>query len=175
MNHWSFLEASLNEGIGVLLGMNDLETTIATLNMDMKGKINVIKTAVNLKSPRDWAASAVQDISAVQKMSELRNMVAHTCFGSHESGGVIFLTTKARGKLKFPETIWSPADFEAHFREMDRLYGRVKFIIGGLRAKPINRNLIEAIARALEPSVDQPSSDLNHMIDIGLDAGEGRP
>lgn len=44
------------------------------------------------------------------------------------TGGVQFLTLKAKGKLSYPETVWSVADFQRHFakaRELRRKFDEI--------------------------------------------------
>lgn len=101
--HFALLESAINDGIGKLLGMGNLEEAIATFNMQFRGKTSVLKAIVKLKGgDADWAKEAVKDIEAIVTLSTDRNTVVHNVFGPVGNGNVQFLTMKARDELKYP-------------------------------------------------------------------------
>ena len=132
MHHFSLLESSLNNGVGALLGINGPEQAIATANMNFYAKIHIVKAAVDLKGgDAEWA----KDIQQIADFSILRNIVVHNVFGPNANGGIQFLTVKAKGKLSFPETIWSITDFERHFATAKSLRFKLDDILSKLEAR----------------------------------------
>jgi len=138
MYEWALLESAINGGVGKLLGMDAVEETIATNNMQFRNKANILKTVIDLRGGGDdWAKAAHKDIEKICDLSLDRNIVAHTIFGPTEDGKVRFLVVKASDKLKFPETVWSPEDFVARYKKMKIYRGRVEEIISVLAKRKI--------------------------------------
>ncbi|MGN6849440.1 MAG: hypothetical protein ACTHJK_08220 [Sphingomicrobium sp.] len=137
MYHWALLEGSINDGIGKLLGLGDLEEAIATNNMQFRSKVHILKTLVNLKGGKDWAKAALKDIEEISDLSAHRNIVAHTVFGpDNNQKAVRFLAVKAKGKLTFPNTVWTVPDFNARCKRIAELRKRVDQIVFDLTEKP---------------------------------------
>ena len=150
MYNWALLENALNTGVGKLLGMGNIESAIATANMQARAKIHIIKTLVDLKGGgATWAKKAGKDMDAVSALSAIRNTIAHVVFGPDESGGVRFLTVRAKGKLSFPDTILSEGDFRKYYGEARRLGDEVKAIVERLSK---GRGLGAFIAALGEPA-----------------------
>ena len=174
MNSWALLESAMNTGIGELLGMGNIERIIATSNMQVRSKIHIFKTLINLMgAPEDWVRGSIKTLNAITTKSDHRNMVAHTPFGPHESGGVEFLVIRAKGKLTFPDTIWSEDEFKGHFREIEELRNELEKIVDRLHqvrvvAKAYDamlkkegapEGLLNALLPQVEPQPDAPVAD----------------
>lgn len=117
---WSMLESKLNDALGNGLRLTQLQTTIVTKNIQLRDKINILKTLVHTRGQEvERFKGALEEVS---KLSLDRNMVAHDIFMDDDDGdGVKFLVVKAKGKLAFPNTRWSIADFFVKFYETVRL------------------------------------------------------
>ena len=131
MWHWASLEAVLNRGVTKLLSLGILEGAILTANLQVRDKIHIIRTAVDM-----WGLFAPAEMKAAGKLLDTvaaaageRNLVAHNPFGPGESGGVSFAITKAKGKLDFPDTVWSEADFSRKFAAMDSLEKSLRSLV----------------------------------------------
>jgi hypothetical protein len=165
MSQWALLEGTLDRGVGKLLGMDDLESAIATTNMQLRSKLHIIKTVINLKRGNsDWGKTATKDIERIGTLADTwRNIVAHVPFGPAEDGsGVRFLTIKAKGKLHFPKTIRTEQDFDAVGVEMNNLTKAVDAIFAKLAKQ---QGLAGALA-AYSSAVSQEQ---------GGGIGQGRP
>lgn len=160
MYHFALLEGAVNSGIKKLLGLKDLEGTIATSNMQFRSKIHILKSVVHLKGGK---SEALKDLDAIADFSATRNVIAHNIFGP-ENGGVRFLTAKAKGKLSFPTTIYSNADFLVLCRTASDLRAKMETITDGL-SKP-KLGLLGLLAQASLPERDNPPAPLCQMIVI---------
>jgi hypothetical protein len=159
MGQWALLETSLNTGVGRLLGLKTVETAIATANMQLRSKIHIVKAVVHLKrGTTDWGKDALKDLEAIAGLADKwRNVVAHVPFAPHASGGVQFLSIKAKGKLSFPDIIWGRADFDEVFDEIMRLSHRVEEIIDNVAGKPGALNALLAYSNVTPPQQEQGS------------------
>ena len=93
-------------------------------------------------------------------MADLRNVVAHTAFGPHDSGAVEFLTIKAKGKLTFPEMIWSDTQFHEYCNKMGSLREKLEEVTEKLHRVRI----MVKLANALSKQQQQPQGLLNALI-----------
>jgi hypothetical protein len=114
LQHWGALEPAMREAIGNGLRLGKLETVMVCCNMQLRDKINLLKTLAEFRLPKEAIEQkrfkdALEDIS---DLSWIRNMMAHDVFApSPDRQGVQFLVMKAKGKLDFPETIWPASRF----------------------------------------------------------------
>lgn len=169
--HWALLEGALDTGIGKLLGMKTLEASIATTNMQARSKIHIIKTLVNLKGGEsEWAKAGVKTMDAVGTLSDTRNVVAHVVFGPHESGGVRFLRVKAKGKLSYPETVYSIDDFKGYWAQATRLRQEVEALVERLTEKPSSLAALFASFATLPPNEQGHENHLGRLAQGHLDS-----
>lgn len=150
MYHFALLEGAVNSGIEKLLGLKSLEGSIATSNMQFRAKIHILKSVVDLKGGRpEW----LKDLEAIADLSATRNTIAHTRFGP-DSGGVRFLTIKAKGKLSFPITVYSDADFLSFCNTSRHLRTKMDAITEGL--SPPKNALLGLLALTSPQALDNP-------------------
>lgn len=136
MFHWALLENSLNDGIEKLFGMDSLEATIVTANIQFRSKIHVLKAFIDLKCDTNkWRELALTDLERIGTVNDQwRNTIAHVAFGPSE-GGVKFLKIRARGKLNFVSPVWTETDFDNMRTEIIALTQRVDEIVKALIPK----------------------------------------
>lgn len=158
MYHFALLEGAVNTGVGKLLGLKNLEETIATSNMQFRAKIHILKTVVDLKggSP-EW----LKDLEAIADFSAIRNTIAHNIFGPDE-GGVKFLAVKAKGKLTFPNTVYSDAQFVEFWSRARSLREKLETIIKGLERPYVSLNSLlgQALTVEQKPALESPPNPL---------------
>lgn len=129
MRKWAFLESRMNMSIEELLSMGSLGGAIVTANLEVRAKIQILRSVVSLYHPGDPQAEkqAKKDIEAIAGLSEDRNIVAHNPFSrTDDLTGVQFMRTTARSSLKFLDYEWSPAQFLEKEVEMGNLFDRLK-------------------------------------------------
>jgi hypothetical protein len=163
MSIWSILEGSVNAGVGKLLGMDTLEATIATANMQFRSKVHILKAVVHLRCGLSiWGKDAIKSIEEAGTLSDTwRNVVAHNAFVPHEDG-VRFLIVRARGKLDFPETVRSETDFLVVCGKLGNLAERIDEIVARvvkMKGKMTFSDLVKLWSSAPPP---QPEGE-NHL------------
>lgn len=115
--NWAALEQSLHEAIETAFSLNPLCGAILVNNMQLRDKINILKTILDAYGHND-APSLIKTLDAIGTYSAVRNMVAHE-FHAAAGDSVRFYRMRAKGKFSIPETIWSDADFHAAYDKID--------------------------------------------------------
>lgn len=156
MFYWAMLESSLNSGIEKLLMLGTLEGAIVTANLQFRSKIHILKTLMHLKCVEsDWRSDALSDLERIGTVNDhWRNTIAHVPFISAEDG-VQFLRVKAKGKLDFPHTHWTRADFDNMRAEVIGLTDRVDEIVSALAKQQRKPTLSDLAALATELQNEQ--------------------
>jgi hypothetical protein len=164
MSLWSILESSVNEGVGKLLGMDTLEATIATANMQFRSKIHILKAVVHLRcGMSDWGKAAIKSIETAGTLADTwRNIVAHNAFVPH-GDGVKFLIVKAKGKLDFPETIRSETDFLIVGRNLGDLAKRIDDIVARVAAMKGGKMSLSDLVSLWSTSPPPPQENANYL------------
>lgn len=123
MFNWAYLENQINKSIHKLLGLKGLDRLIVTANMTARDKIHCVRTLVNFYWVGDpeWLQRFDKAMISAADLLQARNTVAHNMFVPHDSGGVEFVTIKAKGKFALPEVVWSEQDFWDKGREANRI------------------------------------------------------
>lgn len=132
MFHWAYLEHGLNSAVQKLLRLGSMEGAIATANIQVRDKINIVKTAVNHRAAHTmptWTADSVKVINRVSTLSEDRNLVAHNFFAPVEARGLHFYKVRAKSGLDFSGVIWSAEDLKRRVREMVSLAHKLSKIV----------------------------------------------
>src|SRR4051794_8933543 len=84
-------------------------------------------------------SSQTDAVIRAQTLSDDRNIVAHSPFESHESGGVVFRRVTISGPKKQPKTLqrtpkrWTPKQLDAKCERMDRIRGELERLKSSLR------------------------------------------
>lgn len=130
MGYFALLEAGIDAAVGDVLDIELPKLSIITRNISLNDKINTLRALVNFyiidKTEADefdkWALKA-------RKISETRNMVAHTAFrASQRSNGVEFFTVEAKKHLKFTDTDWDVDYFLARIDEINEVDNKLRSI-----------------------------------------------
>ncbi|MFM5923965.1 MAG: hypothetical protein ACKOPG_07255 [Novosphingobium sp.] len=95
-------EEIMRNFIGVLLGVDNIETIALGTHMSLPMKDDIIRAVVELNAPSASAVDEVDDIlDEIREAMQLRNAVAHNEFAIHPENGEIYsLREKARGSLQ---------------------------------------------------------------------------
>jgi hypothetical protein len=114
LHEWSNLELCIHDAIGSALKLNDLTRFIICANMQLRDKLNFLRTIVDVSkmpdSDRDHFSARLRDLA---EYSFVRNMMAHDPFEPDVSGdGVIFSAVKAKGRFSLPPVVWSVQKFQ---------------------------------------------------------------
>ena len=144
---WAAMEAQLNSVIGTILEIGSPQAYIICKNIQFRDKIHIARTAVSI-SPlsEDQKTAYDKELKQLAEFTIDRNMVAHDLFmPSEDQMGVEFLVTRAKGKLEFPEVVWSRKDFG------DRVEKAMAFrqMLKGLDSDAKERIKLLPLARAL--------------------------
>jgi hypothetical protein len=95
-------EEIMRNFMGVLLGVDNVETIALGTHMSMPMKDDVIRAVLELNAPSASAVDEVDDIlDDIRDAMQLRNVIAHNEFAIHpETGEIYSLRIKARGSLQ---------------------------------------------------------------------------
>lgn len=131
MCFWSTLEVELNNSISDLFGLEGIRERIITTNMSVREKINVIVTTLQeYCSQEKWYSDAKQTMARIGSLSEDRNIAAHHMFYPKDTGdAVVFLVVRARGKVKFPDIVWSINDFDRKCDEIEVAHRQLRSVV----------------------------------------------
>lgn len=113
LGHFALLEQGINDAISEVLELKGARSLIVTRNMSFGEKIKTLRALVNF-FVFDPEMAKLFDRLALQarKISEERNIVAHTPFRASESGdGVTFFVVSASRTLTADDAEWSIDDF----------------------------------------------------------------
>ena len=122
--HFAILESTINTCMGKVLGIEDYQTYIVGKNTQFRDKINILKTAAALAAPSSKLPGLLDEAADIAKD---RNMVAHEMFAvSDDETGVQFYAVRARGRLSFPEIIWTPAYFQEKYVRIERVWLQIE-------------------------------------------------
>lgn len=146
MGYFALLEAGINGALGDVLDVAPPKLSIITRNMSLNDKINALRSLVNYyvtdKAKADefdkWAVRA-------RKISEARNIVAHTAFrASPKTDGVEFFTIEAKKHLKFAETDWTVEEFLARIDEINTVDNNLR----SLKSRMSLQRIADALMRS---------------------------
>ncbi|MEJ1172624.1 hypothetical protein WA845_00120 [Agrobacterium sp. CMT1] len=149
MGYFAVLELGINSAVGDVLDIEPLKISIITRNMSLNDKINTLRTLVNFyvfdKTKADefdkWALKA-------RKISETRNMVAHTAFrASSKTDGVEFFTVEAKKHLNLTETHWTIDDFISRIDEINTVDNNLRAIKSRMSLQKIAKALMASPPR----------------------------
>lgn len=146
---WACVESGLNRLVTTAMKLGSTDGVIVCANIQVRDKLYIAETAIDLQSTRDdaWRKAAKSTIKKARKHSEDRNRVAHNFFAPEEGNpeNIRFFIRKAKGKLEFPEIVWTPQILEeklsglrAIATDLERIAKEIKpqplGLLGGLNA-----------------------------------------
>lgn len=149
MGYFALLEVGINSAVGDILDIDQAKLSIITRNMSLNEKINTLRSLVNFyvfdKAKAEefdkWALSA-------RKISEARNIVAHTAFrASSNTDGVEFFTIEAKKHLKVVETHWTIDEFLALIDEINMIDNNLRSIKSRMSLQKIAKALMDSPPR----------------------------
>lgn len=130
---WAGMEATLNIAIENGLNLTTWNGVILARNTQFADKVRILRTLVNragLDPIHDKPLTTLQN-----KLVDDRNCLAHTPFVADDQGdGIHLLVAEARGKLAFPDTRWSVADFENKYAQLHEIRKQLEVIATLLRS-----------------------------------------
>ncbi len=139
MFHWACIESALNRLITTAMKLGSTEGVIVCANMQVRDKLYIAETAIALQSkPETWRAAAKKTIRGARTHSEDRNRVAHNFFAPEggKAGSIRFFIRKAKGKLEFPETVWTSKQYLEKLHAMVLLAEDIERIAKEITPKP---------------------------------------
>ena len=149
---WASVEAQLDQAMAAAIGLTGAQRAIVAANIPVAAKINITVTAVEAAGMDEKKTKHYKrQLKKLWGLNDDRNMMVHYLFGpSKDETATQFIVTEARGKLKFPEIIWTRQDFIKRYNQMDALYLKLEELEKELK---MTANRIE-LARLLatEPS-----------------------
>lgn len=124
IGHFALLELGINNAIKTVLKLDIAASLIVTRNMTFDEKLKNLRALVKAFVPDKGEAKRFDDLAKeARKISELRNIIAHTPFhGSPTSDGVRFFVTRASSSLELEDLDWSIDEFVEqidHVRQID--------------------------------------------------------
>lgn len=156
LHEWSFLEYEMEQAIGAALGLSSIQRLMITKNMQLRDKINLLKTVAYMASSEKERSNRAKMLSAIADFAGNRNMIAHDLFLPSKDGrGVNFLVTKARGRLAIEDPVWTASDFFDKFEKISSFKKFVKGLRGDLETfRAVTQRLKDKEASA-EPTLAQ--------------------
>lgn len=114
LHTWSEMELCLHDAIGAALRLDSLMQFILCANMQLRDKLNVLRTVVDVSDiPDGMREHFSKRLRELTDYSPVRNMMAHDPFEPNSNGdGVIFSAVKAKGKFDLPPVEWNIKKFQ---------------------------------------------------------------
>lgn len=122
LQKWSHMELMMRKAMEKAFGLDSIQSAIIASNTQLRDKIHILKTAVNLALPsKDTRTHLfIKTLTAISESSYKRNMLAHDGFYASDDGdGVKFYVTQAKGKFAVPDIIWSRKQFADEYDRID--------------------------------------------------------
>ena len=131
--NFSKIERALDVGIARALDLNEGAALIVCANMDLKKKIDTVKSIIRLQfNDEDRSIEKLLNkISGIN--SPDRQTVIHSSFESNGDDGVTFTRIVARGELEKKPIIWTLKDFENNFSKMEKAAVELEKLVQNLK------------------------------------------
>lgn len=157
LQHWALMEAALKNAVAKALGLDLIQEAILTNNLQLRDKIHILRTAVDIASihPGTERVRFKKILKDIGEYSPTRNMMAHDVFAPHDDG-VKFLIIKAKGSLQFPTTNWGVKEFSEAYDKLMMFTESVE----ELQSKLLDARLASAIAKAQARATTEPTNAL---------------
>jgi len=132
--YWALMETELNRVITSALGMNKLQGSIVTAEIDFSKKVFMARTSVKYRINDKEAAKYEKLLLRLAKLSEDRNIIAHNAFlMTDRKDGVSFFTRKARGNLDLDSKVYTIHQWESMVSEIDEATAMLEELSGILK------------------------------------------
>jgi len=147
--HWGTMEAKLNESIRNGLKLTDLQGLVVCQNLHFKDKLNIVKSLLHVeffktKEQKHYGKllRRIADLSIAD-----RNAIAHDLFMPDDEGdGILFLTVKAKGPLRFPKNRWSITDVNTKCAELTKITKELKTLSSRMKEVKIEEFIAKSPA-----------------------------
>jgi hypothetical protein len=149
LNWFSQLEMQIDETIIRVLRIELLAGRLLLSYTPCRNKCEFLKKLASLSElafTREELADAKDTIGRIQKLHDIRNVLAHSFFKA-ETDGVKFLKAEKRIAADTRETI-NHETFERHRNDMAHLWGKLAQIAVHIQKKMNRMEVAEAMARA---------------------------
>lgn len=166
---WGYLESRINEAVGALLKLDQLQSAATCKNMTFKGKVDLLRASIELFTlkPPEWKAEQSKRLSQLLDYAgKTRNKLAHDAFiPSRESDGVRFVAVQANSRIEFPKVDWSSDRFEAEYSQIKEYAELIK---------TLQEEIVwyHAASRALKP---KPSTLAQVLTGLQFPPPQGHP
>lgn len=131
--HFGRLEERLNAAIAKLFRLDEVSADILTANIDFVRKVNIVRSAVvaqNASPAEKWLTKEIDEaFSGVLGINTDRQIVAHSSFEAHNTGGVVFDRLVARDKLVRNQIVWTEQQFAQRFERMRTLERELESVL----------------------------------------------
>lgn len=180
--HWSAMEGLLNNAIGKVLGLDSLQKAIVCSNITLKNKIDILKTALSLEPiSLTERKQFVETLESIRAASNERNMIAHDAFDvSEDRQRLEWFVRKAKGKLTFPDSGWTKADFESRFSQIDTFSESLEKLHSALGCSSLIKEMTksETVPKTMfgalgVPSLLSPQFQVDHKSDTNPSNAQG--
>jgi hypothetical protein len=163
---WALLEGVLERTIGKVVGLSALQAAIVVKNMQLRDKISLLKTVINL-SPYPKQQEYIDTLTSVADITRTeRNIIAHESFHQDDKGdGVRFMIVRAKGKITFPDIRWSVNDFGNKTQRIFELVAEIEEIRQTIN--PLSGPTANVMLGGLG-LLGSPNHLLPHILDSGL-------
>jgi hypothetical protein len=162
LQSWSGLEGNLNGTIQVALGLDVLQAAMLANNMQLRDKINFLRSTISLLTIDPEQTEFIATINRISKYSEWRNTVAHQPFlADDKTDGVRFLVFQAKGKINIPETRWSVDDFRKKLEAIKTANNELKTMQDHIIAGRAPNALLASL---YSPTSDSDETDLQDSL-----------
>jgi len=121
LRRWSEMEGTLNRALAVAMGLDDTMRLILCANIQLRDKIHVLRTIVDISSMTEDEKKKFKDkLEKIGQYSLMRNTMAHGNFAADKDGkGVVFFQVKAKGNFSNSERILSTQEFSAEYEKIE--------------------------------------------------------
>lgn len=125
----------MQKAIAVALDLDLRETAIVCANIQLRDKLNILRTAASVANHRN-AKKAAKILTEIGDLTPRRNMMAHDFFfPSPKEPAVQFSVIKAKGKFDMPATLWTVDQFYEAYEKIDDLIDRLSKCRGAFKAR----------------------------------------
>ena len=138
IQHWAGVESQLDNTMAAALGLTSLQAAIVAVNIPVANKIHITATAVELAGLDEKKIKHYKrHLNKLWDLNDDRNMLVHYMFGpSEDETATNFIVTQAKGKLKFPDIVWTSEDFAKRYKHMRALDQKLGELTKELKKSP---------------------------------------